>query len=94
MYLMISTYLAPLDEVDRAREDHMRFLDGLAARNLVVSAGRQDPPVGGVVLLGVATEAEATALMADDPYVRRGLARYDAIGWQPTRGVLANWPAG
>jgi len=91
MYLMISTYVAPLDEVDRVREDHMRFLDGLDDRRLVVSAGRQDPPVGGVVLLDVATEAEAMALMADDPYVLRGVARYEAIGWHPSRGVLAGW---
>ena len=91
MYLMVSTYLAPLDEVDRAREEHLRFIDGLEERKLVVSAGRQNPPVGGVVLLAVGTETEASALMADDPYVRRGLARYEAIGWQPSRGVLAGW---
>jgi len=92
MYLMISTYVAPLDEVDAVREDHVRFLDGLEQRGLVVSSGRQDPPAGGVVLLAAATEAQAVALMADDPYVRRGVARYRAIGWQPTRGVLATWP--
>ena len=92
MYLMISTYVAPLDEVDAVRDDHLRFIDDLERRRLLVSAGRQDPPVGGVVLLAAATEGEAVALMADDPYVRRGVARYQAIGWQPTRGVLASWP--
>ena len=84
---MISTYTAPLEQVDRAREAHMRFLDGLA--ELVVSAGRRDPPVGGVVLLDAATEAEARELMADDPYVVQGLAEYRAVGWKPTRGALA-----
>ena len=91
MYLMISTYLAPLDEVDRAREDHLAFIAGLEERGLVVSAGRQNPAVGGVVLLGVDTEAEARELMAQDPYVVRGLAEYAATGWTPTRGVLADW---
>ena len=91
MYLMISTYTAPLEQVDAARDDHLRFIDGLEERGLVVSAGRQDPPVGGVVLLDVRTEAEAHVLMADDPYVLRGLAAYQAIGWQPTRGALAGW---
>lgn len=88
---MISEYLVPLDEVDDVREEHLRFIDGLAERKLVVSAGRQDPPVGGVVLLAVETEADAVTLMADDPYVRRGVARYRAIGWRPSRGVLADW---
>lgn len=91
MYLMISTYLAPLAEVDALRDEHLRFLAGLEQRRLVVSAGRQDPPVGGVVILAVASEAEAVALMAEDPYVRAGVARYQAIGWQPSRGVLATW---
>jgi uncharacterized protein YciI len=89
VYLMISTYAAPLDQVDRAREAHMRFLDGLEQRGLVISAGRQNPPVGGVVLLNAATEAEAWEIMADDPYVVRGLAEYRAVGWNPSRGVLS-----
>lgn len=89
MYLMISTYLAPLDEVDKAREAHMTFVDGLEERGLVVAAGRQDPPVGGVVLLDTATAEEAVAAMADDPYVQQGLASYVATGWKPTRGTLA-----
>jgi uncharacterized protein YciI len=91
MYLMISTYLRPLDEVDAAREDHMSYLADLERRGLVVSAGRQDPPAGGVILFDVDTEAEANALIARDPYVQRGLATYEATGWKPSRGVLADW---
>jgi uncharacterized protein YciI len=89
VYLMISQYLAPLDEVDKAVPDHQAFLDGLQDRGLMISAGRQDPPVGGVVLLAVDTEAQAHELMAGDPYVQRKLAEYRAIGWRPSRGVLA-----
>jgi uncharacterized protein YciI len=91
VYLMISTYIAPLDQVDQAREDHLAYLDGLEQRGLVVTAGRQDPPVGGVILFDVDTEAEARELIADDPYVRRGLARYEPTSWKPTRGALAGW---
>lgn len=91
---MISTYLAPLDQVDQARDEHQAFLEGLERRSLLVSAGRQDPPTGGVILLDVGTEDEARGLMADDPYVRRGLAEYAATGWKPTRGVLAGWTRG
>jgi uncharacterized protein YciI len=88
---MISKYLKPLDEVDAARADHVNFLSGLEDRGLVVSAGRQDPATGGVVLFDVDTEAEALTLIADDPYVLRGLAAYEPIGWKPSRGVLADW---
>lgn len=96
MYLMISTYLRPLDEVDAARPDHFEFMAGLEASGVVVGAGRQDPPTGGIVLLDVATEAQARELMAGDPYVQRGLASYEPTGWLPTRGPLGSWkrPAG
>jgi uncharacterized protein YciI len=88
---MISKYLKPLDEVDAARADHISFLRGLEDRGLVVSAGRQDPATGGVIIFDVDTEAEAVSLLADDPYVRRGLVAYESIGWKPTIGVLADW---
>jgi uncharacterized protein YciI len=91
VYLMISTYLAPLDQVDAARTAHLAFVDDLERAGVLVSAGRQDPAVGGVILLNVDTEAEAHALLAGDPYVVQGLARYAATGWTPTRGVLADW---
>ena len=91
MYLMISTYVVPLAEVDQLRDAHLAFLDALEERGLVVSAGRQDPPKGGVVILDVPSEEEAHAVMADDPYVKAKAGVYQATGFNPSRGVLQNW---
>ncbi|WP_189332322.1 YciI family protein [Actinoplanes ianthinogenes] len=88
---MISTYQKPLAEVDQARDAHLAFVAGLEERGLCVTAGRQDPPVGGILLLDVDTEAEAQELIAQDPYVVRGLATYAVIGWQISRGALADY---
>jgi uncharacterized protein YciI len=89
MYLMISTYQAPLEQLDAARDAHAAFLDSLG--DTVITAGRQDPPVGGVVVLDAATAEEAERIMADDPYVKQGLAVYVPTGWKPTRGPLARY---
>lgn len=89
MYVMISRYLVPLDEVDKARDEHLAFLDGLVKQGKLVIAGRQDPPVGGLVMIEAETEAEARELMAADPYVVRGLAEYAATGFRPSLGRLA-----
>jgi uncharacterized protein YciI len=89
VYLMISTYSRPLDEVDAARADHLAFMDGLEADGHLVGAGRQEPAVGGIVLLRAESAEAAQALMADDPYVLRGLAEYRPINWQVSRGPLA-----
>jgi uncharacterized protein YciI len=91
MIVMISKYLKPLAELDAARPDHAKYLDRLEAAGYVVSAGRQEPPVGGIVILDVDTADEARELIADDPYVSRGLAAYEPYGFEPTRGPLANW---
>ncbi|MGK5679983.1 YciI family protein [Actinoplanes sp. URMC 104] len=89
---MISKYLAPIEQVDEARDAHLAYLDGLEAQGLVVTAGRQNAPTGGVVLLNVDDEARARELIAQDPYVLRGVAEYSAIGWTPSRGALKDYP--
>ncbi|WP_203812781.1 YciI family protein [Paractinoplanes tereljensis] len=86
---MISKYLVSLEEVDKARDEHLAFLDGLVKSGKLVIAGRQNPPVGGLVMIEAETEDEARALMADDPYVQRGLAEYTATGFRPSLGKLA-----
>lgn len=91
MYLMISKYTAPLAEVDALRDDHLSYLEALEKRGLVVTAGRQDPPVGGVILFNVDTEEEARELISTDPYVLRDVAEYAATSWKPTRGALKDW---
>lgn len=91
MIVLISKYQAPLAELDAARPDHAKFLDRLEAAGFVVSAGRQDPPVGGIVILDVDTADEARKLISEDPYVTLGLAVYEPYGFDPTRGPLANW---
>jgi uncharacterized protein YciI len=88
---MISTYQKPLAEVDQVREQHLRFVADLEERGLSVTAGRQDPPVGGIILLDVDTEAQAQELIAQDPYVLQGVATYVAVGWQISRGALAGY---
>lgn len=88
MYVMISTYTVPIEEVDKLRGAHLAFLDGLESEGKVVSAGRRTPPVGGVVVLNVATEAEARQIMAHDPYVLGGVGEYEAVGYSPSRGLL------
>jgi uncharacterized protein YciI len=93
VYLMISKYIKPLEEVDAVRDAHLEYLAGLEKRGLVVSAGRQEPAVGGVIIFAVDTEAEALELIGQDPYVKNGVAVYTATGWTPSRGALVGWKA-
>src|ERR1700754_5092191 len=92
MYLMISKYLKPLDDVDRVRDDHFAFLDSL--QELVLIAGRQDTMVGGAIVGDVDSKERALEIFAGDPYVTQGVAEYTATGWNPTRGRLTQYLKG
>jgi uncharacterized protein YciI len=91
VYVMISKYLVSLDEVAKVRDQHLAFLESLVEQGVVVAAGRQNPAVGGLVLLDVPDEERAFEVLARDPYVLNGVAEYQAIGWSPTVGVLKSY---
>jgi len=87
VFLCVSTYTAPLAVLDAAREDHKAWLDGLEAQDRVVLAGRQEPPVGGVIVLRAADRAELDGLLGGDPYAARGLATYTVTAFTSLRGA-------
>jgi hypothetical protein len=51
-------------------------------------SGRQNPAVGGVII-GRADSIDAFRdLLAEDPFVRRGLAEYHVVEFEPTAAAL------
>jgi uncharacterized protein YciI len=73
------TYVKPIEEVDALRPTHLEFLNKGFAEGRYVLAGRQDPPVGGVVIAR-GDDLDAVAELADqDPYVTGGVATYELI---------------
>ncbi|MCW2991603.1 MAG: hypothetical protein JWM73_2197 [Solirubrobacterales bacterium] len=74
MFVAISRYAKPLDEVDRHRDGHKAWLAEAGER--VVLSGRQSPPEGGVIVFEATDRAAAEAFIATDPYVRSGVAAY------------------
>jgi uncharacterized protein YciI len=86
MFVFISEYQAPLDEVDKHREAHFAFLAGLNERGLILVSGRRNPPVGGLVVIDADDMEQAKAIMADDPFAKAGVAVYEAYEFTPSAG--------
>ncbi|MCX6284224.1 MAG: YciI family protein [Bacteroidetes bacterium] len=79
MFAFHSKYLAPDEEVDKHLDAHRAYLKTLIANNILVCSGPKVPRNGGFILLNALTRTEAEQIMADDPYVIKGIAKYEMI---------------
>ncbi|MBJ6120266.1 YciI family protein [Sphingomonas mollis] len=81
--LVLLTYVKPLDEVDRHRAAHVRWIENYVEENVMLLAGRRDPPTGGVLLFkGEADVVSEEA--AKDPFVVNGVATFEVIPFTAT----------
>ncbi|WP_052134927.1 YciI family protein [Sphingomonas sp. 37zxx] len=83
MCLVLLRYVAELAEVDAHRPAHVDWLAQGIEQGVVVLAGRQTPPTGGVLLFHGEREAVA-ALAASDPFVIAGVATFELVAFTAT----------
>lgn len=81
-----STYLKDIPADTLAA--HRDWLKAAVASGDIVSAGRRDPAIGGLILLRADSREAALALLAEDPFVTEGIATYDPMGFTPSIGEL------
>jgi uncharacterized protein YciI len=86
MFVFVSEYQAPLEQVDEHRPAHLEFLAGLNEQGRILISGRRSPPVGGVVVIDADSLEEAQAIMAEDPFASSGVATYEAYEFTPSAG--------
>jgi uncharacterized protein YciI len=84
MLIAISKYLKPLVEVDVYRTQHIEYLkSSLLATNKLFLAGRQNPPVGAVIIVNQLSMSEFKTILLQDPYCIAGVAEYEIIEVNP-----------
>ena len=89
MYLMISTYLRPIEEVDAIRPEHSAFIESVEERGLLVGAptgGSSSPSTAGAAAAGTATAGTGTTSAAPSS---GGCAMSRRTSDRSTLGVLA-----
>jgi uncharacterized protein YciI len=84
MFIFISKYVKPLDEVDVHRPAHLAWIQKNVEDGVILISGRQNPPVGGVIILRAANLEEAQAIMATDPFAANGVAEYAPTEFTPS----------
>ena len=89
-FVVLVHYTAPLAAVDAIRPAHIEHLEHYAREGVFHAWARRDPPTGGVLVASVPDRATLEAIIAEDPYVRGGVARTEIVEFNAIndRGAL------
>ena len=85
MFVLISRYLKPQEEVDLWLPAHREFLDRHYAAGQFLVSGPFVPRSGGIIVTMPMTREEVEAILAEDPFVREGVSEYDIREMKPTK---------
>lgn len=89
MFLLLSRYLKPIDEIERVLPAHRAFLDRCYESGLFIVSGPQEPRSGGVIVAADAPRSRIEEALTQDPFVREGISEYEIIEFHATK--RAGW---
>lgn len=84
MFLLICTYVKPLEEVDKSLAAHRDYLHAKLTTGELLVAGRRNPRVGGILITSHKTPEEAKRFADNDPFTKDGVATFEVMEWTPT----------
>jgi uncharacterized protein YciI len=82
LFALILTYIKPMEEVDRLIEPHRAYLKRYYEQGNFLVSGAQIPRTGGFILARAESKAQIETIIASDPFLSEGVARYDIIEFQ------------
>ncbi|HEY3297232.1 MAG TPA: YciI family protein [Armatimonadota bacterium] len=85
MFVVILKYKKPLEDVERVGPAHREFLDRYYAKGNFIVSGRQNPPVGGMIICNASSREEVEAITKEDPFNTEGIADYTIVEFNPTK---------
>jgi uncharacterized protein YciI len=89
VFVLLPTYIAPIEQVDALLAEHRAWLEAQYATGRFLFAGRREPREGGFILAADGDRAELERLAATDPFAVGGVTHYDVIEVRPTGGIPA-----
>ena len=89
-FVVLVHYTAPIAAVDAIRPAHIAHVERYAREGVFHAWARRDPPAGGVLVAAAPDRASLEAIVAEDPYVKAGVARAEIVAFSAAnvRGAL------
>lgn len=95
-YVVLLTYLKPLEKIMEAVPAHREYLNLFYEKGIILFSGMQRTQKGGVIIMKAEKDSEVEALIQNDPLNTQGLASYDFITFDIRRHqpYLEEWLQG
>lgn len=85
MYILLSKYIKPVEEIDKELENHIKYLDKYYALGKFICSGRRNLRIGGVIICKSENEEEVKEILKEDPFYSKKIAEYEIIEFSPTK---------
>lgn len=85
MFLIMITYIKPIEEIDRHLAEHRAFLEKGYQNNIFVVSGPRNPRTGGVIISQLTDRHQLEAILAGDPFLINEVAQYEVIEFMPVK---------
>ncbi|MDR3433085.1 MAG: YciI family protein [Rouxiella aceris] len=86
-YVIVLTYIRPLEEIDRYIADHVQWLNQGYEAGVFLASGRRVPRVGGVILAHGESIEDLQLRLSRDPFQQHGLASCEIIPFEASKCV-------
>jgi uncharacterized protein YciI len=81
MFVLISRFQQPLEEINRFLAPHSEWVQRHYASGRFLVSGRREPWVGGVIIARATSEEEMQEILAADPLQQLALVAYEVIAF-------------
>ena len=85
MFVIELTYKVSLSRIDAQMGAHVAFLKKYYASGNFLVSGRQIPREGGIIVAVAKSRRLVEAIIAEDPFVKSGLADFRIIEFRPSQ---------
>ena len=85
MFVLLLSYVRPVEEVDALMREHMAWLNEQYDAGRFVVSGRQVPRTGGVIVARGDYRDEIERIAARDPFVTGGVATCEVIQFRASQ---------
>jgi uncharacterized protein YciI len=85
VFLLLTRYTRPIEEVDRLLEEHKAWIGRNSDRILLTA--REEPLVGGLILARAKSAEEIWDMIGEDPFHVARVAQYEVREYRPARAA-------